>query len=277
MRDQAPLRPDHVGVPVLADLDLGDDVPDQLQIDLGDADAGILARAGQRQRHVGLGVPAEIDRPVIDLVRNRLGELWIPRQVDPTVDRVHRQPRDPQPLLAARVHLGELGDPWHLTQQPQRVEPALLDRARRPRQLRGPAELALDLLDELADLGGRRLSLLMLDPDQRGLVLTIIEEDFEQPVGEQRNGDDGHEQRDVFGEQPGPDPPPHRLAGHGPIRGRARQRPGLRSVGRERLIRRNLARRRDVVSRERGKGPARRPRWPPHQRRRVQQKRAAAD
>lgn len=31
----------------------------------------------------------------------------------------------------------------------------------------------------------------MLDPDQRGLVLTIIEEDFEQPVGEQRNGDDG--------------------------------------------------------------------------------------
>lgn len=87
-----------------------------------------------------------------------------------------------------------------MTQEPQRVEPARLDRARRPRQLRGPAELAFDLLDELADLGGGGLGLLVLDPDQRGLVLAIVEQDLEQAIGQQGDGDHGHEQRDIFGE-----------------------------------------------------------------------------
>ena len=157
--------------------------------------------------------------------------------------------------LPVDIHLGEFGDRGHLTQQPQRVEPALLDRARRPRQLRGPAELALDLLDELADLGGRRLGLLVLDPDQRGLVLAIIEEDLEQAVGQQRNGDDGHEQRDIFGEQPGPDPAPP------PRRTRRRPRPraaaawlaGCRDGGRC-SSRPSLARRPELVSRRTAQG-----------------------
>jgi signal transduction histidine kinase len=41
MCDQPALRVDHVGVAALADLDLRDHVPDQLEIDLGDADAGV--------------------------------------------------------------------------------------------------------------------------------------------------------------------------------------------------------------------------------------------
>ena len=56
----------------------------------------------------------------------------------------------------------------------------------RPWQLRRPAELALDLLDELADLGRRRFRLLVLDADQRRLVLPIIEEDLENSVRQQR-------------------------------------------------------------------------------------------
>ena len=231
MRDQTSLRADHISVAVLADLDLRHDVPDQLEVHLGDADAGILARTGERQRHVGLGFPAKVDRPVIDLVRDRLGELWIARQVDAAVDRIHGEPRDAQALLAARIHLGKLGDSRHLPQEPQRVEPALLDRARRPRQLCGPAELALDLLDELADLGSRRLGLLVLDPYQRGLVLPIVEEDLKQAVGKQRDGNDGHEQRDIFGEQPGPHPRLRGRTGRGRFRGCARQRPGLGGVG----------------------------------------------
>ena len=83
MRDQPALRTDHIGVTVLADLDLGHHVPDQLQIHFGDADAGVLAGAGQRQRHVGLGLPAEVHRPVIDLVGDGLGELWVFRKVQP--------------------------------------------------------------------------------------------------------------------------------------------------------------------------------------------------
>src|SRR5262249_41917826 len=86
-------------------------------------------------------------------------------------------------------------------QQPQGVEPALLDRACRPRQLRGPTQLALDLLDELADLRGGGFRLLALNADQRGLVLLIVEEDVERAVGEERDADQHDEQRDVFGEQ----------------------------------------------------------------------------
>ena len=49
VRDQAALRVDHVGLPVLADLDLRDDLPDQLEVDLGHAHPGVAARAGERQ------------------------------------------------------------------------------------------------------------------------------------------------------------------------------------------------------------------------------------
>ena len=183
MRDQASLRADHIGMTVLADLDLRDHVPDQLEIDLGDADAGILAGAGQRQRHIGLGLPAEIDRPVIDLVGDGLGEFRVLGEVEAGVDHVHGEPRHPQPLLAGRIDLRQFGDGRHLPQQPQGVEPALLDRARRPRQLGGPAELAFDFLDELADLRRRGLRLLVLNPDQGRLVLAVIEENLENPVG----------------------------------------------------------------------------------------------
>ena len=183
MRDQASLRADHIGVTALADLDLRHHVPDQLEIDLGDADAGILAGAGQRQRHVGLGLPAEIHRPVIDLVGDGFGEFRILGEVEPAVHHVHGEARHPQALLAGGIDLRQFGDGRHLPQQPQGIEPALFDRARRPRQLGGPAELAFDFLDELADLGRRRLGLLVLNPDQGRLVLAIIEENLENPVG----------------------------------------------------------------------------------------------
>src|SRR3979490_2720329 len=70
-----------------------------------------------------------------------------------------------------------------LPQQPQGIEPALLDRARRPRQLGGPAKLAFNLLDELANLRRCRLGLLVLNADQGRLVVAIIEENFKNPVG----------------------------------------------------------------------------------------------
>ena len=206
MRDQAALRADDIGMTALADLDLRHHVPDQLQIDLGDADAGVLAGAGQRQRHIGLGFAAEIDRPVIDLVGHGLGEFRILGEVEPGIP--------PRPWRAAIPASRSL--PVESTcassviagtcrNSRKRIEPALLDRARRPRQLGGPAELAFDLLDELADLGGRGLGLLVLDPDQRGLVLAIIEENLENAVGQQRDADHRDEQRDVFGEQPAAD------------------------------------------------------------------------
>ena len=109
------------------------------------------------------------------MLRRRLGEFRVIGQIGAAGDHVHGQPRHPQPLLAGGIELRQLGDGRHLAQQPQSIEAALLDRARRPRQLRGPAELAFDLLDELADLGGGGFRLLALDADQRNLVLSIVE------------------------------------------------------------------------------------------------------
>src|SRR5262245_34474872 len=201
MRDQPALRVDHIGVTALADLDLRDHVPNELEIDLGDAHAGVTPRPGNGERHIRLGFAAEIDRAVIDFARHRFGEFGIAGEVGAAGDHVHGEPRYPQSLLAGGVELSELRYGWDLAQQPQGVEPALLDRARRPWQLRGPTELALDLLDELADLRGGGFRLLALDADQRRLVLLIIEEDVERAVGEERDADHHHEQRDVFGEQ----------------------------------------------------------------------------
>ena len=92
MRDQPALRVDDIGMAALADLDLRDHVPDQLEIDLGDAHAGVAPRAGNGQRHVRLGFPAEIDRSVIDLARHRFRELGIIGKVGAAGDYVHGQP-----------------------------------------------------------------------------------------------------------------------------------------------------------------------------------------
>jgi hypothetical protein len=108
--------------------------------------------------------------------------------------------------MAAGIELGDFGDGRNLAQQAQRIEPALLDRrARAPRRLRGPADLVLDLFDELLDLGCSRLRLLALDTHQRRLMLLIGEPDFQQTIGQKRNADHGHEQRHVFSKQPAAD------------------------------------------------------------------------
>ena len=201
MRDEAAVGIDHISAAALADLDLRHHVPDQLEIDLGDAHPGIAPRAGKRQRHIGLGLAAEINRPVIDLVRHGLGEFRLGRIVDAAADHVHGEARDAQLLVARRVDLGELGDGRHLPQQPQRVEAALIESGVRPGQLRRPADLAVDLGDELLDFRSRALGLLALDADQRGLVLLVRKPDLENAVGKERENDHGNEQRHIFDEQ----------------------------------------------------------------------------
>ena len=96
MSNQPPLRADYIGVAVLADPDLGDNVPDQLQIDFRNADASVLAGAGDSERHVRLGLAAEVDRAVIDLVGDGLGELGGLRIVGLCRAEIHDEARDAQ-------------------------------------------------------------------------------------------------------------------------------------------------------------------------------------
>ena len=88
MRDDAALSIENIGDAVLADLDLCHRILDQLEPDLGDAHSRITPPARNRQRHIRLagqlgpaGGPnwaGEIHRAVVDLVRDRLGELRVP-------------------------------------------------------------------------------------------------------------------------------------------------------------------------------------------------------
>ena len=68
--------------------------------------------------------------------------------------------------------------------------------------MRGPADLAFDFADELADLAGGGFGLLALNAHQRSLLLLIGEINVEHAVGDEREADDADEQRDVFDEQP---------------------------------------------------------------------------
>ncbi len=200
MRDQPPLPVDDVGLPARADLDLGDDVPDQLEIDLGDGDAGVAPRAGERQRHVGFRLAPEVYRPVIDLVGDGLGEFRVFRVIDLAADNVHRESRHTQLLVAGGIELRQLGDSRHLAQEPNSVKAALIERAGGPGQLRGPPDLRLDLPNELADLGGCRFGLFALDADQRRFVLLIREVDLENAVGDEGDEDHRKYERDVLEE-----------------------------------------------------------------------------
>ena len=75
--DQAALRVDDINLPAVADPDLRDDIPDEPEIDLGDADACVAARAGERDRHVGLGPVTKVDWAVVRLVGRSLDKSWL--------------------------------------------------------------------------------------------------------------------------------------------------------------------------------------------------------
>ena len=140
MRDEPPFSIDHVRVAVVADLDLRDYVPDQLEVDFGDADAVLAPRAGERKRHIGLRLAAKIDCSVIDFVGDRLGEFRVCRQIEIAANHVHGKARHAQLLPAVCIQQRKLGHGGNLPQQPQSVEAALLDGAGGPRQLGGPAD-----------------------------------------------------------------------------------------------------------------------------------------
>src|SRR5215471_6952158 len=136
----------------------------------------------------------------------------------------HVEPRQSQLLLAGCIELRELGDGGNLTEQPQPIKTPLLNGTGRPRQLRRPAHLALDLLNEEANLLGGPLRLLALNADQGLGVLAVGEKDLEQAVAEQGYANDRKEQADIFSEQRPTDMAP---AGHL----RNRREDGRRAIG----------------------------------------------
>ena len=140
----------------------------------------------------------EINRAEIDLAGDSLRKHRVFRIVDLASDDVHGKPRHPQLFMTGGIELGKLGDRRHLTQKPQSIEAPLLERARQPRQLGGPTDLSLNLVNELADLGCGGLGLFVLNAEQRGLIFLIGEPDLKHPVGDKRDKDHRKKQSDVF-------------------------------------------------------------------------------
>src|SRR5262249_56416365 len=126
MSDEAAYPIHDVGMAMLANLDLRDDVPDEFEVDLRDADPGVTTIAGQCKGHVWFRFRAKIDRTVIGLVSHCLDEFRVLGDVDVAVDHVRCEPRDTQPLDTRRVDLRKLRDRRNLAQQTHGVDSTLL-------------------------------------------------------------------------------------------------------------------------------------------------------
>src|SRR5262249_15370892 len=81
MRDQPPISADDIRIAALPHLDLRNHIPDEFEIDLGDADTRFLACAAKSECHVRLRLAAEIDRSVINFAGLRLNEGWLFRAI----------------------------------------------------------------------------------------------------------------------------------------------------------------------------------------------------
>ena len=202
MRDQPAFVADDIGIPAAPDLQVVDDVPDQLQIDFGDRDPGVAALMGDRHRDIGLGLLAEIDRAEPQAIGLGPEKGRALRKIFRAADRVHRQPRHLELLLPRGIELPHLGDRRHLTQQPEIILAALVERRGGPLRMRRPADLALDLVDKPLDALGRRERLLLLQADQRGLGFLVGEPEIETARDQQRGADQPDQQQRVFAEQP---------------------------------------------------------------------------
>ena len=162
MRDQFALRVDNVGKTFVADADRGHDIPDELEVDLCNGDAGGSARVCERDRHVRLRAAPKIDGAEPRMHCDGLGEARIGRIVGAACHDVRFEARELQLLFSGAVHLDQLRYRRHLSQQADKVVAALLERNVLPFGARGPAHLAFDIGDEKRDALGRGLRLFLL-------------------------------------------------------------------------------------------------------------------
>ena len=150
--DQEAVAVDDVGLALVADLDPRHDVPDELEVDVGDRHrAGIAARA-HRDRHVGLGLLAEVHRAEPGLARAARCETPAPAS-GPCPTPTTSMPRRDTAICSrpVGVELRDVGHLGRLAQQLQELDAAQLDVARIELRQRGVGELLLDLAHVLLD------------------------------------------------------------------------------------------------------------------------------
>ena len=199
--DQLAPAVDDVGAPGSPDPDLGNDVPDELEIDLGDRHPG-LAPTGDRKAEIRLGFLPEVHRPEVGPPRPRLIEPRVVREIGLAAHHVHREPGHSELLPAGRVELADLGHRGRLALETDELEAPLLDRrpgAHLP--LARPPDLALDVPDEGLDARRGAGRLLTLERHQGGEVLVMGEIELDEAAGEQGGAHQAREEHHVLPEQ----------------------------------------------------------------------------
>src|SRR6185295_17657160 len=93
---------------------------------------------------------------------------------------------------------GNVADGRNLPEQAGEVVTPVVKRIGRPGYLRGPADLALQLLEELADLVRRSLGLRALHADAEARVIARQELKLKYDIGDQREANDRHERSRIF-------------------------------------------------------------------------------
>ena len=174
---------------------------DRLEVDLGDSGPGITSADGHRDRDARLGVLAKVDRAEPDTMGQRFGEARLAGIIRLAADDVSRQPGDLELLFSRAVELDQLDDRRHLAQQAGIVAAAQPERTHRPFGVGRPADVALDLLDELRDPLPRRVGLLLLDDDERRPVFPITEPEVERSVDQHYHADQADKHEYVFTEE----------------------------------------------------------------------------
>jgi hypothetical protein len=201
VRDEVALTVDDVRLPQPADADLRDDIPDELQIHLGGGHRRRRRRAVRhRDRHVRLGLFAEVHGAVPDATAARFTKPRVAGKIGPAPHDVHGEPRHAQLLAALSIEIDDFGDRLHLAQQADVVELPLLEGRGNQLRLRGPAHLTLDLAHELLDPQRRRVRLLALKLGDLRAGLGVREVDFDDAVREDRTRHHGDERDDILPE-----------------------------------------------------------------------------
>ena len=135
----------------------------------------LLAAGADGHRHVGLGLLAEVHRPVPGLAAPRLLEGRLARAVLARADHAHAQARLGDLLAPVGVDQRDVGDLGRLAQQLQELDAAQLHVAGVHLRQRGVLQLLRHLAQVLLDARGRADRLLALQAGQRGGGLAVGE------------------------------------------------------------------------------------------------------
>ena len=118
---------DDVGLAFLADPDARHDVPYELEVDVGNGHRAIVAAGADGDRHVGLGLLAEVHRSEPRLSTPRIAKRGVLRTVLARIGDIHAEPRDGDLLVPGRIELRDVGHFRRLAQQLQKLDPAQFD------------------------------------------------------------------------------------------------------------------------------------------------------